>query len=161
MMMKPFAPVFWSLALLLFSGCEYFETKVPASEIQKATQWSAKDQFPSFAECEDLEISAQQTCFRSVLSDAITNYLAFKGLVADAPTQGNLTLQLLVDKAGHISLLKIDDPDDLSSKIADLTPAINQAVAQLPQALPATKTNVGTFVNITIELPIQIEAITK
>jgi hypothetical protein len=108
-----------------------------------------------------LEISSQQTCFLSVLSDAITNYLEFKGLVADAPTQGNLTLQLLVDKAGHISLLKIDDPDDLSSKIADLTTAINQAVAQLPQALPATKTNVGTFVNITIELPIQIEAITK
>ena len=63
MMMKPFAPVFWSLALLLFSGCEYFETKVPASEIQKATQWSAKDQFPSFAECEDWKLAPNKPVF--------------------------------------------------------------------------------------------------
>lgn len=158
MTMRRLAPVFWILPLFFFSACDYFETKVPASEIQKATLWSAKDQYPSFMECDGETQDEQRQCFEEVLREAIGNALAYQGWIATEPTQGTLVLKLAIDKGGVISLLGFDDPDDLSTKISDLDTYLTNVVSQLPQALPATKTNVGSPVDVTLQLPIEIVA---
>ena len=43
--------------------------------------------------------------------------------------------------------------------MSDLDDVLQEAVASLPKALPATKTNAGIFVDTQLTLPIQIIAL--
>jgi hypothetical protein len=78
--------------------------------------------------------------------------------VATFPLDENIILTLKVDKKGVISLLEAEIPNSVLEALPDLETTLNDAVANLPQALPATKTNVGVYVDTQFTLPIQIRA---
>jgi hypothetical protein len=54
--------------------------------------------------------------------------------------------------------LEAEIPNSVLEALPDLETTLNDAVANLPQALPATKTNVGVYVDTQFTLPIQIRA---
>lgn len=145
------------LSLLIFS-CDSFETRVPASEIKKASTWSKNDQFPSFPNCEGLKGEQAQKCFGDLLGENISNFLATQELIASRTIDSEIILVINVDKEGIISLASIEDPNYVLSDVSNLEDTLKAAIEQSPKALPATKTNVGTYVNVSIKLPVQIVA---
>lgn len=147
-----------TLSVSLFLSCDSLETKVPASEIKKASSWSKKDQFPSFPDCESLEGDELRKCFGEVLGNSISTYLATQELIASRSIDAEIILVIEVDKEGVLSLSKVEDPNYIASDIAELETTLAQALTEAPKALPATKTNVGTYVNVSVKLPIQIIA---
>jgi hypothetical protein len=149
------------IPLLVFqlTSCDLFEsTTVSSKEIKKASSWTKKDQAPSFPECESLEKEDQLDCFQNIISEQLLMYIFDANFVATFPLDENIILTLKVDKKGVISLLEAEIPNSVLEALPDLETTLNDAVANLPQALPATKTNVGVYVDTQFTLPIQIRA---
>ena len=141
------------------TSCDLFEsTTVSSKEIKKASSWTKKDQAPSFPECESLEKEDQLDCFQNIISEQLLMSIFDANFVATFPLDENIILTLKVDKKGVISLLEAEIPNSVLEALPDLETTLNDAVANLPQALPATKTNVGVYVDTQFTLPIQIRA---
>jgi hypothetical protein len=149
------------IPLLVFqlTSCDLFEsTTVSSKEIKKASSWTKKDQAPSFPECESLEKEDQLDCFQNIISEQLLMSIFDANFVATFPLDENIILTLKVDKKGVISFLEAEIPNSVLEALPDLETTLNDAVANLPQALPATKTNVGVYVDTQFTLPIQIRA---
>ena len=63
------------------------------------------------------------------------------------------TLTLKIDITGNFSLNKLLPKNKLDQKSILI---IQQAIEQLPKALPAIKTNVGEFVEVKFNLPFKL-----
>jgi hypothetical protein len=147
------------LFLIHLTSCDVFEsTTVSSEEIKKASSWSSKDQAPSYPECESLSKKEQLECFERLISEGLTAYISNQNLVATTPIEAMITLKLKVDKEGIISLLEADISNSLLEALPYLESTLEEAVNNLPTALPATKTNVGVYVDAQFSLPVQIRA---
>jgi len=152
-------PLLLSVLLILLSSCELFDsTTVSKKEIKKASTWSSKDQAPSFPECESLNKKDQMECFQDLISEYLMVSIAESNLVASSPIQASVVLRLKVDKKGVFSLEEAEISNDILEVLPDLETVLEDAVANLPKALPATKTNVGVYVDAQFSLPINISA---
>ncbi len=63
-----------------------------------------------------------------------------------------------INENGLFSINKFDEADGLFNKVTNLEKQITKIVKNLPKALPAIKTNVGSYVNVKFTLPIKIKA---
>ena len=148
------------IILLLFSGCHLFEsTKVSSKEIKTASSWSEKDQGPNFNECDDFENDQEkQDCFESVISNSILDYLDQNLLESSESISEEINIILKIDKEGYFSLEEYNGSSKIDQAIPSLKEQLEIAVNLIPQAQPAVKTNVGTFVSTKLNLPILISA---
>ena len=144
--------------LIVIASCDSFNTKVPASEIKKASAWSDADQFPSFDNCEGLEGEQLQKCFGDTLGERVTQYLATQELIADRAIDAEIILVITIDKEGAMTLNSVEDPNYVLTDVSGLEDILTQAVAQVPNALPAVKTNADARVSVSLKLPVQIVA---
>ncbi len=151
----PFALIF----IISLCSCELFSsTKLSSSEIKKASSWSSKDQPPSFPECEGVEKKNQLKCFQSIISNQLTLAISDIDIIAIEPLNHEIFIQIKIDKEGVFSLLEAKIPNTVRDALPELEQVLNQAVANLPLALPATKTNVGVYVDSQLSMPVQISA---
>lgn len=150
----------FSLTILgiILSSCDNLNTKVPASEIKKASSWSGADQYPTFSDCQGMEGKEAQQCFGDILGESLTSYIYSQELVANRSIDAEIILVIEVNKEGTISLSSIEDPNYVLSDVLGLGDLLEQAVEQSPKALPAVKTNADTAVTVSIKLPVQIIA---
>ena len=149
------------LSVLVFSlsGCHLFEsTTVHKSEIKKASSWSDKDQGPTFESCQGLEGAENQSCFESILSSSILDYFLLNPLESSENIEEEILITLRVDAEGYFSLEDIGSSDRIMETIPNLESSLINAVDQLPKAQPALKTNVGTHVATSFQLPLKIDA---
>tara|TARA_B100001250_G_scaffold403140_1_gene417261 strand:+ start:540 stop:1034 length:495 start_codon:yes stop_codon:yes gene_type:complete len=145
--------------VILLSSCELFEsTTVSSKEIKKASSWSKKDQAPSYPECESLKKGDQIECFQNIISERLIMTISDANLVASTPLDENVVLTLKVDKKGAFSLVEAQISNSVLEALPYLESTLNDAVFNLPEALPGTKTNVGVYVDTQFTLPIQIRA---
>ena len=145
--------------VIQLSSCELFEsTTVSSKEIKKASSWSKKDQVPSYPECESLEKDEQLDCFQAIISNRLMMSIYDANMVASAPLDENVVLTLKVDRTGVFSLVEAEIPNSVLEALPYLESTLNETVVNLPKALPATKTNVGVYVDTQFTLPIQIRA---
>ena len=79
-------------------------------------------------------------------------------MVANTPLDEIVDITLRIDKTGAFSLVEAEIPNFILESLPYLESALNEAILNLPQALPATKTNVGVYVDTQFTLPIQITA---
>ena len=148
------------IVLFLFSGCHLFEsTKVPSKEIKTASSWSEKDQGPNFNECDDFENDQEKKdCFESIISNSILDYLDQNLLESSESISEEINIVLKIDKEGYFSLEEYNGSSKIDQAIPSLKEQLEIAVNLIPQAQPAVKTNVGTFVSTKLNLPILISA---
>ena len=148
------------IILLLFSGCHLFEsTKVPSKEIKTASSWSEKDQGPNFNECDDFESDQEKKdCFESIISNSILDYLDQNSIESSESISEEINIILKIDKEGYFSLEEYNGSSKIDQAIPSLKEQLEIAVSLIPQAQPAVKTNVGTFVSTKLNLPIVITA---
>ena len=147
------------ILIISSSSCELLSsTKVPSSEIKKASSWSSKDQPPSFPECEEVEKKEQLKCFQSIISDQLKLAISDFDIIAVEPLNHEIIVQIKIDKEGVFSLLDAKIPNTVRDAMPELEQILTQAVANLPLALPATKTNVGVYVDSQFTMPVHISA---
>ena len=153
---KIFNHIFFILFFIL-SGCNLFKSsKVPSSEIKSASSWSLNDENPSYNECEDLDKKENFDCFGSIVSESILKYISEEVVDANVEIDEEIKLVINVDKEGFFSLLSIDASDFVKNNIEGIEDIIENAIYNIPQALPAVKVNVEQYVNAKFELPIRI-----
>ena len=148
------------LSILTFSGCHLFDsTKVTSKEIKAASTWSEKDQGPSFSDCDGFDQTIdKQNCFESMISNTIMDYIADNPWESSEYLDEEIILNLYIDKEGYFSLQEIEHSKEIFEAIPNMEESLQIAVSQIPQAQPAIKTNVGTFVATSLKLPIMISA---
>ena len=154
-----------SIALVGFSffGCEFVDTKkVSNEEIKLASNWSDHDQPPSFEQCDNfLELNDQKKCFENYLLKLISSSLSLLKFESMESFDSEITVIIKVDESGLFSVIKFYDSDDVLKKIKYLEKQIINIINNLPRALPAIKTNVGSYVNVKFAIPIKIKSGTK
>ena len=152
--------IYLSIVSFLFLGCHLFEsTKVPSKEIKSASSWSDKDQGPNFSECDDFENDQEKKdCFESIISNSILDYLDQNPLESNESISEEINIVLKIDKEGYFSLEEFNGSNKIDEAIPTLKEQLEIAVSLIPQAQPAVKTNVGTFVSTRLSLPIMITA---
>ena len=148
------------LSILTFSGCHLFDsTKVTSKEIKAASTWSEKDQEPSFSDCDGFDQTIdKQNCFETMISNTIMDYIADNPWESSEYLDEEIILNLYIDKEGYFSLQEIEHSKEIVEAIPNMEESLQIAVSQIPQAQPAIKTNVGTFVATSLKLPIMISA---
>tara|TARA_B100001029_G_C15062537_1_gene459838 strand:- start:452 stop:952 length:501 start_codon:yes stop_codon:yes gene_type:complete len=148
--------IFFVLIFIL-SGCNLFKsTKVPSSEIKSASSWSSNDENPSYSECEDLNKKENFDCFGSIVSESIIKYISEEVFDVNVEINEDIKLVINIDKEGFFSLLSIDASDFVKNNIEGIEEIIENAIYNIPQALPAVKVNVEEYVDVKFELPIRI-----
>ena len=152
--------LFLTLNLIIsLSSCEILSsTKLSSSEIKKASSWSSKDQPPSFPECEGVEKKEQLNCLQSIISDQLKSAISDMDIIAVEPLNHEIIVQIKIDKEGVFSLLEAKIPNTVRDALPELEMILTQAIANLPLALPATKTNVGVYVDSQLSMPVHIIA---
>ena len=152
--------IYLSIISFLFLGCHLFEsTKVPLKEIKSASSWSDKDQGPNFIECSDFENDQEKKdCFESIISNTILDYLDQNPLESSESISEEINIVFKIDKEGYFSLEEFNGSNKINEAIPTLKEQLEIAVSLIPQAQPAVKTNVGTFVSTRLSLPIMINA---
>ena len=140
----------WSFIVIMIVSCDSINMSVPDSEIESASSWSINDQPPSFPECENLKNNQHLDCFRNIIEIEINNFLSDKVFPLDS-NQYMLTIK--IDTIGKFSLDKLNPSNELDNTSVNL---IKSAVDNIPNALPAIKTNVGEFVEVTFNLPFKL-----
>jgi len=152
-------PLIFFLFYFLITGCEYFSTKTyTPQQIKKASQWSDKDQMPTFETCTTLEIIEQFDCFKDEIANSIYNSLSYGDLISNQEIDEEIILNMVIDEEGIIALDNVENSSVVFDAIPSLSEIINTTISSLPKALPATKTNVGIYVKSKIKLPIRITA---
>ena len=147
------------LFYFLIVGCENFSTKTyTPQQIKKASQWSDKDQMPTFETCSSLEIKEQFDCFKDEIANSVYNSLSYENLISNQEIDEEIILNMVIDEEGNISLDNVENGSLVYEAIPSLSEIINTTISSLPKALPATKTNVGIYVKSKIKLPIRITA---
>ena len=137
----------WLLIIFATSSCDSNNVGVSDSEIQLASVWSINDQPPTFPQCENLKNNEHLDCFKNIIEVEINSFLNDKVFPADT---SEFILTLKVDTVGRFSLDDLSALGKLNSTSKDM---IKNAVENIPNALPAIKTNVGEFVEVTFNLP--------
>ncbi len=140
----------WSFIVIMIVSCDSINMSVPDSEIESASSWSVNDQPPSFPECENLKNNQHLDCFRNIIEIEINNFLNDKIFPLDS---NQYILTLKIDTLGKFSLDKLNPSNELDNTSVNL---IKSAVDNIPNALPAIKTNVGEFVEVTFNLPFKL-----
>ena len=140
----------WSFIVIMIVSCDSINMSVPDSEIESASSWSLNDQPPSFPECENLKNNQHLDCFRNIIEIEINNFLNDKIFPLDS---NQYILTLKIDTLGKFSLDKLNPSNELDNTSVNL---IKSAVDNIPNALPAIKTNVGEFVEVTFNLPFKL-----
>ena len=140
----------WSFIVIMIVSCDSINMSVPDSEIESASSWSVNDQPPSFPECENLKNNQHLDCFRNIIEIEINDFLNDKIFPLDS-NQYMLTIK--IDTIGKFSLDKLNPSNELDNTSVNL---IKSAVDNIPNALPAIKTNVGEFVEVTFNLPFKL-----
>jgi hypothetical protein len=149
------------LVLFLFqlTGCHLFEsTEVSTKEIKEASSWSSQDIGPSFDSCSELQGAELRDCFQEVVTTTLSDYLNQNLPEATLQIDEEFVVGIKVDQEGYISLQNADFSNALRDALPDIETILTDAIYQLPQAKPAVKSNVGTFVETEFQLPIRIVA---
>ena len=141
----------WSFLIITMLSCDSKYVSVPDSEIESASSWSINDQPPSFPECENLKNNQHLDCFRNIIEIEINNFLNNKVFPLDS---NEYILTLKIDTIGKFSLDKLNPSNKLDNTSINL---IKSAVENIPNALPAIKTNVGEFVEVSFNLPFKLK----
>ena len=79
-------------------------------------------------------------------------------MIADRAIDAEIILVIAIDKEGAMSLNSVEDPNYVLTDVSGLEDILTQAVAQVPNALPAVKTNADARVSVSLKLPVQIVA---
>lgn len=142
----------------LLASCTWFESREARTrklvEAQlEGIDWNDVDQYPLFQDCDETAIKeAQRACFQETLLRHFSQTLdGFEFLMAD-DMEDTLYMDFLVDSAGAISVLDIEQNIEVADQIPEFNGVITQSLKSLPPVAPALKR--GIPVNAKFRIPL-------
>jgi hypothetical protein len=144
----------------MLCSCEYFNVKKTSSEaiLKEELQtfdWNEVDAYPSFSECDSVGSKAKQkTCFESVLTWHIWEFLEHERIVVSQDVRDTIVLSFQVSEIGELKLNKTKIDSLTLREIPEIESLLNRSLDNLPQIFPATKR--GQQVKTKFELSIII-----
>ena len=146
--------IFFILIFLIFGcGKNFVQKKIEISS--SIIKWNENDELPSIKFCDEIGTQLERnTCFKEKLTNSIYNNIDFSEIVVHNNLNDTLIISLLIDQTGKVSLLKSSIPSKIKKQIPIIDIIMLKAISNLPNILPATKTNIGVQVSSSFELPI-------
>lgn len=160
-MKTPIVISLFLVGIMLFSGCEYFGYNKPSSdamakEALKSIDWNQVDEYPSFPECDSLEIRAAKLCFEITLARQLYSALQDHGISVKQSLNDTVFVELLIQKTGDIEFVSAEKNNAVMSQIPMFDSILEKRIASLPQAYPASKR--GVPVATKFKLPIVLKS---
>ena len=143
------------LLIFLILGCKenYNQKKIEISS--SIIKWNVNDEPPSIKLCDEIVSELDRDiCFKEKLIRLIYDNIDFSEIVVENNLNDTLIISILINQRGKISLLKSFVPKKIKNHIPIIDTIILKAINDLPNILPATKTNIGVQVSSSFELPI-------
>lgn len=151
------------LLVLIVSSCDYFNVKKTSSEAilkeeLQAFDWDNVDAYPSFAQCDSLQLKeAQKVCFENTLYTEISTFLYSKIIVVTQDVNDTLILKLRVSKEGNISLLDAKMDSLTRIEIPELQKLILNSLDDLPKINAAIKRSQPVTTEFEMPLIVKVE----
>lgn len=151
------------LLVLIVSSCDYFNIKKTSSEAilkeeLQAFDWDNVDAYPSFAQCDSLQLKeAQKVCFENTLYTEISTFLYSKIIVVTQDVNDTLILKLRVSKEGRISLLDAKMDSLTRIEIPELQKLILNSLDALPKINAAIKRSQPVTTEFEMPLIVKVE----
>jgi hypothetical protein len=142
----------------LLASCAWFEsreskTKKLVEAQLEGIDWNDVDQYPLFEDCDETAIKeAQHNCFQETLLRHFSQTLdGFEFLLADN-VEDTLYMDFLVDREGGITVLDIEQNNEVAAQIPEFNGVVTQSLKSLPPVAPALKR--GIPVNAKFRIPL-------
>ncbi|TBN05304.1 hypothetical protein EYD45_03235 [Hyunsoonleella flava] len=158
--MKQFCVI---LLVLMVSSCDYFNVKKTSSEAilkeeLQAFDWEHVDTYPSFAQCDSLQLKEEQkACFESTLYAEISEFLQNEIIIVTQDINDTLILKLRVSKEGDVSLLDTKMDSLTRSEIPELQNLILKSLDALPKINAAIKRSQPVTTEFEMPLIVKVE----
>lgn len=133
------------LFIPVFTACEHFEKKKISSEEilseeSRELNWKEVDQYPAFAECQDiLEVEEAKTCFGSKVAEYVYARLEQKQPVVTQALHDTLLLHLVVSDEGIPTLDSMEVDSTVMHHLPRIKTWIHESIDSLPKIYPANK----------------------
>ena len=156
----PIMKRYFGLMFLLLFSCEYFESKKVktediVSQEREAIDWTAVDEYPSFDDCENLvEKLERKQCFEHTIRSHVNQFLSEQMIVVSEDVEDTISIKLMVDKRGEISVLEIKSKPETQFAIPTIDSLLTKSIASLPKIYPAIKR--GQHVKTEFVLPVVV-----
>jgi len=146
------------LIIFLMLGCNNNYNQKQIVVPSSITVWNKNDEFPSIISCEQIESESERNiCFQQKLTKSIFDNIDFSQIEVNNSLNDTLRISILIDKDGKISLYDSQVNLKVKKQIPLIDSILYNAINNLPQVLPAIKTNIGVEVNSRFELPLIIK----
>ncbi len=150
--------------LFLLAACNNFKkSDIDTAEnsnfkIDTIIDFTTVDVYPVFSECENYaEDSDQKECFRSTISQLLTDELSQYEVTVKKRVNGTTWIDILIDQKGKTQLVNVNSPPNIEEQIPKLDSIVNQCVNALPSIKPAVKR--GLFVRSQYRMAIEVRTI--
>lgn len=145
------------ILLLLSTSCNFFSKKKTHNqqELDLVVDFTKVDVYPSFKICDTLIDEEKIKCFRTNMYQELTNNLQQVEFTVEEDVNELITVSLLIDKKGNVSLKDIESSEFVENQLPDLEWYIKTSISSLPKLSPAIKR--GIPVTTQYKLPIKIK----
>lgn len=149
--------VFSFLILIVFcTSCDYISSsKKEKQPLDTIIDFTKVDVSPSFSICNELLDEAKTNCFRENMYKQMTKKMYDFSFATEETIDETITVVLLINNKGTVSLQVIECSDFIKDEIPDLQYYIESSIQNLPKLSPAIKR--GIPVATQYKLPIRIQ----
>ena len=145
---------------LLLVSCDYFEKKkvkkddIVLQELE-TIDWNSVDEYPSFSICDSVaEKIDRKHCFESTILNHVNSYLAKQIIVVSEDVEDRVSVKLVINSKGEISILDIKAKQETLEAIPQIDSFSKESIEKLPEIYPALKR--GQQVTTEFVLPVVV-----
>ena len=150
------------LVIILFNSCQYFQKQVPSESdlLQKelkAINWKEVDEYPSVADCENIDNKAQRKqCFFEVLTQLIQQKLSIDTLSDLYPKLDTIEVKVTIFPNATMEFEPQFPRDSVAYDRIKIDSILKARLTDFPKVNPAIKR--GVPVKTQFILPVIIKA---
>lgn len=146
----------------LLASCELFtsneiKTQQLADKELQAIDWNDVDQYPLFANCDEMAIkTSQRECFENTLLLHFSNTLKQFEFILDKDIEEPVYVDFVIDRQGSIAVMNIEKNGLIQDQIPEFDGIISRSLKNLPELKPALKR--GIPVDTKFRIPIKLQS---
>ena len=151
------------LIIILFNSCQYFDKQVPSEKelLQKelkAINWKEVDEYPSVADCENIDNKAQrQQCFFEVLTQLIQQKLSSDTLSVLYPKLDTIEVKVTIFPNATMQFEPQFPKDSVAYDRIKIDSILKERLVNFPKVNPAIKRGVPVKTQFILPVIIKVE----
>lgn len=149
------------IVLCLLTACNWTakreeKTQKLVAEEMKAIDWDDLDQYPLFADCDELVSKPEQRdCFMQTLLSHFADTLRESDFVLVEAIEDTIFVDFRMEDTGAISLLNIKNDEKVSQQLPGFRNEIEKSLNSLPKIAPPLKRGIPVSAKFRIPIVLQ------